>query len=241
MNSSQEDSKTLLSLSPDSFEAWINERPKWLQSAAAMLIDVKRIPNYDEVVHLSSLCIEEALGEKNGFSKIIPGALAQAATRPSLHLNKISDVSGINAIRTGASLSFGSSNLAVIYGANGTGKTGFSRLLKQACGARAKDDLLGNVFSNETLPASAQIEILTDGKLQIISWALADGVSPSLRHVHVFDTKTAQMYMGKNEATYEPSRMRFISSLISICDSVSDYLEQQKNCWYQSFLMSLPY
>jgi len=229
MNSSQENSKTLLPLSPDGFEAWINERPRWLQSAAAMLIDIKRIPNHDEIVQLSDLCIKEVSGEKNGFSKIIPGALAQASIRPSLHISKIADVSGINAIRKGASLAFGSTNLAVIYGANGTGKTGFSRLLKQACGAKAKDDLLGNVFSNEVLPATAQIEILIDDKLQKISWTLANGASSSLRHVHVFDTKTAQMYMGKNEATYEPSRMRFVSSLISICDLVSVYLGQQKN------------
>ena len=37
------------------------------------------------------------------------------------------------------------------------------------------------------------------------------------------------MYMGKNEATYEPSRMRFNSSLIAICDRVSTYLNKEKN------------
>ena len=113
---------------PDDFEAWINERPKWLQSAARLLIDSKRMPNDDEVVELARLCFKEASGEKEGFSKIIPGALAQAAQRPELRINNISDVSGVNAIKAGASLAFGNTNLAVIYGANGTGKTSFSRI-----------------------------------------------------------------------------------------------------------------
>lgn len=213
---------------PDDFEAWINERPKWLQSAARLLIDSKRMPNDDEVVELARLCFKEASGEKEGFSKIIPGALAQAAQRPELRINNISDVSGVNAIKAGASLAFGNTNLAVIYGANGTGKTSFSRILKQACGSRAKDELLGNVFSKEPPPASANIELSINGKAQSVPWILSGGALAHLRHVHVFDTKTAQMYMGKNEATYEPSRMRFNSSLIAICDRVSTFLKQEK-------------
>jgi len=225
MNSIQEDHQ---SQEPDGFEAWINERPKWLQSAARLLIDSKRKPNDDEIADLARLCFKEASGVKEGFSKIIPGALAQAAQRPELRINKISGVSGVNAIKAGASLAFGNTNLAVIYGANGSGKTSFSRILKQACGSRAKDELLGNVFSKEPPPAAADIELSVNGKAQSDHWTLSGGALAHLRHVHVFDTKTAQMYMGKNEATYEPSRMRFNSSLIAICDRVSTFLKQEK-------------
>lgn len=225
MNNIQEDHH---SQEPDSFETWINERPKWLQSAARLLIDSKRMPNNAEITELARLCFKEASGAKEGFSKIVPGALAQAAQRPELRINKISGISGVNAIKADASLAFGNTNLAVIYGANGSGKTSFSRILKQVCGSRAKDELLGNVFSNESPPASADIELSISGKAQSVAWTLSGGALAHLRHVHVFDTKTAQMYMGKNEATYEPSRMRFNSSLIAICDRVSTFLKQEK-------------
>lgn len=225
MNSIQESHH---SQEPDDFEAWIDERPKWLQTAARLLIDTKRMPNDDEILELARLCFKEASGAKEGFSKITPGALAQAAQRPELRINSISGVSGVNAIKAGASLAFGNTNLAVIYGANGSGKTSFSRILKQACGSRAKDELLGNVFSTESPPAAADIELSISGKAQSVPWTLSGGALGHLRHVHVFDTKTAQMYMGKNEATYEPSRMRFNSSLIAICDRVSTFLKQEK-------------
>ncbi|WP_198515308.1 ATP-binding protein [Marinomonas sp. ef1] len=234
MNNIQEDH---YSQEPDSFETWINERPKWLQSAARLLIDSKRMPNDAEITELARLCFKEALGAKEGFSKIVPGALAQAAQRPELRINKISGVSGVNAIKADASLAFGNTNLAVIYGANGSGKTSFSRILKQVCGSRAKDELLGNVFSNESPPAAADIELSISGKAQSVAWTLSGGALAHLRHVHVFDTKTAQMYMGKNEATYEPSRMRFNSSLITICDRVSTFLKQEKKCSCRSSLV----
>jgi len=225
MNNIQEDHHLQ---QPDSFENWINERPKWLQSAARLLIDLKRKPNETELVELARLCFKDASGVNEGFSKIVPGALAQAAQRPALRINKISGVLGVNSITADASLTFGNTNLAVIYGANGSGKTSFSRILKQACGSRAKDELLGNVFSNKSPPAAADIELIISGKAQSVPWTLSGGVLADLRHVHVFDTKTAQMYMGENEATYEPSRMRFISSLITICDRVSTLLKGEK-------------
>lgn len=229
MNTIQENIESYQLQVPDAFELWINERPKWLQSAAHTLISNKRIPNDAEISDLANLCIREASGENNGFSTIVPGALAHAALRPPLRINKVCDVSGVNAIQTGASLTFGNTNLAVVYGANGTGKTGFSRLLKQACGSRAKDELLGDVFANDITPATAKIEISINGTPHSIPWTLNNGALLSLRHIHIFDTKTAQMYMRQNEATYEPSRMRFISSLITICDRVSAYLNNQKS------------
>lgn len=220
---------------PDSFETWINERPKWLQSAACLLIDSKRMPSDDEITELANLCIKEASGVKEGYSKIASGALAQAAQRPELRINNILGVSGVNALKNGAYLSFGNTNLAVVYGANGSGKTGFSRLLKQACGSRAKDELLGNVFSNESSPATADIELSVNGKTHTVTWTLNEGALPPLRHIHVFDTNAALMYMGENEATYEPSRMRFNSSLIAICDRVSVYLNQEKKTLTSKF------
>jgi len=61
MNNIQEDHH---SQEPDSFETWINERPKWLQSAARLLIDSKRTPNDAEITELARLCFKEASGAK---------------------------------------------------------------------------------------------------------------------------------------------------------------------------------
>ena len=47
----------------DDFETWLNARPKWLQTAARMIIDSKRQLNPDEVRTLARLCKREANDE----------------------------------------------------------------------------------------------------------------------------------------------------------------------------------
>ncbi|MBD8617141.1 hypothetical protein IFT69_25880 [Pseudomonas putida] len=213
----------------DDFETWLNGRPKWLQTAARMLIDAKRQLNEDEVKELSRLCKVEAKGEADtGFLSVTPGTLSQVANRPMLRIEEILDVHGLNAIKPGANLPFGKSNLSVIYGQNGTGKSGFARLLKQICGSRSKDDIHGNVFDPAPTPCRAQFKVSIDGKPVDVHWDIPSGPHKALRHAQVFDSKAAQQYMGRTEACYEPSRMKFVSALIATADAVSAELAREK-------------
>ncbi len=136
---------------------------------------------------------------------------------------------GVNKIKDRAKLKFGTSNLTVVYGANGSGKTGFSRVLKQACGSKAKENIHPNVFDKTSPACEAKISITLDNKQIDLDWTQIGGSLPLLGNVHVFDTKTASNYVAfQNEAQYEPSRMRFISALIKICGKVSEQLSAQK-------------
>ena len=216
---------------PDSFELWLSGRHKWLQTAAQRLIESKAPPTEQELDALTTLCLGEATGEKSlSFSAVVPGSLSQAAMRPELRIRDLSEVRGVNRIKDRAALSFGSGNLTLVYGTNGSGKTGFSRLLKQICGSRARENIHPNVFDKATQACEAKISIAVDGALHEIEWKLNGGPLPPLRDVHVFDSKTASNYVvGQNEARYEPSRMRFITALIRTCDSVSERLTKQRN------------
>lgn len=223
---------TMIEVTPaaaDDFEKWLSTRPKWLQTAARMLIDSRRQLNQDEVKELTKLCKLEANGETDtGFLAITPGTLSQAANKPLLRIEEILDVHGLNAIKAGASLPFGKSNLSVIYGQNGTGKSGFARLLKQICGSRSKDDIHGNVFDPAPPPCRAQFKVSIDGKPADVHWDVPSGPHKALRHAQVFDSKAAQQYMARTEACYEPSRMKFVSALITIADAVSAELTREK-------------
>ena len=122
---------------PDLFEIWLASRPKWLQTAARNLLDNQRMPDEKEVSILAKLCADEANGIAGlAFASIQPGSLSTSAPRPALRIAGLLDVQGVSAIKSGTALSFGSANITVVYGPNGSGKTGFSRLLKQACGSK---------------------------------------------------------------------------------------------------------
>ncbi|ACC76518.1 AAA family ATPase [Paraburkholderia caribensis] len=230
---------TQIALHP--FEQWLTERHKWLQTAAARMIKARALPDAAAINNLADLCILEASKQKSDqFEVVATGALAQPTGQASLRLRKISEITGVNAIKHGATLDFGTAGLFVIYGSNGSGKSGYSRLIKQICGSRAKEELLGNVFSKERPEPSARIHLAVGEGEKEGTWKLSDGPVSQLRHVHVFDSTVATLYFGaKNEATYEPSRMRFVSSLIKICDMVSGELTDRKNK-LQSKLPRLP-
>ncbi|MCC7641971.1 MULTISPECIES: AAA family ATPase [unclassified Janthinobacterium] len=214
----------------DEFETWLGERPKWLQTAARQIIDHKRHLNPEEIAALAQLCQSEATGEKDAiFFTVEPGTLAHAAVRSPLRICGITEVQGVSAIKNGAEIDFGPHNLAVIYGPNGSGKTAFSRLIKQACGSKAKDEIYPNIYEEATPPSSARLRISLADVVTEINWTLAAGPVSPLRSMHVFDSRTASMYINeKNEATYEPSQMRFISSLIKVCDGVAECLNVGK-------------
>ncbi|MEZ1319775.1 hypothetical protein QIW46_00300 [Pseudomonas fluorescens] len=213
----------------DDFESWLNGRPKWLQTAARMMIDAKRLLSEGEIKELSRLCQLEAKGQPDpGFLSIIPGTLSQAATRPPVRIDEILDVHGLNAIKAGANLPFGSSNLAVIYGQNGTGKSGFARLLKQVCGSRSKDEIRSNVFDPNPTECRAHFKVSVDGNSVDVHWDIPSGPHKALRQAQVFDSKAAQQYMGRTEACYEPSRMKFVSALITTADAVNAELTREK-------------
>lgn len=214
----------------DEFEKWLDERPKWLQTAAARLVAQQRKPTAAEISSLATLCIAEAAGAAGTvFERMPSGAFGSVAAGSTMKLSKISQVVGVNAIKAGAGLDFEGSNHVIVYGMNGAGKSGYSRLLKNVCGARGIPDLHPDVFSDGASAPSADVTAIIDGEEVTFPWKAADGPVPRLRNVQVFDSLTAHTYIqSKSEATYEPRRMRFLSALIAVVDEVAAELGRRK-------------
>lgn len=61
-----------------------------------------------------------------------------------LLLSKIEDVEGVNALVEKQLIEFGP-NLTVLYGGNGSGKSGYVRLLKKAFYSKAPEEILPNI------------------------------------------------------------------------------------------------
>lgn len=214
----------------DGFEIWLSDRPKWLQTAAARLIEERKHPDQDGIRALADLCHAEANGTTGVvFLPVPPGFFDGAVVGSPFKLVGIDKVVGVNALKDNASLDFDHSDISVVFGMNGAGKSGFARLLKHACGARHKSDLLPNVFKAERVLPACEITVSTGTGTFSYPWESGSESVRALRTVSVFDSLAAESYVdSNNEASYEPRRMRFISSLIRICDAVSDELAARK-------------
>ena len=64
-------------------------------------------------------------------------------------LQSISDVRNVNALDPGMTIEFGS-GLTILYGENGTGKTGYSRILKCLANSRSVEEILPNMHQPST-------------------------------------------------------------------------------------------
>lgn len=218
-------------MSKTSFEDWLAERPRWMQTAAARLLGSQRPPEDKDINILADLCLAEASKNPATAFEVVPaGAFSAAVALLNVRLSKIEKVNGVNAIRQDATLDLGNKDFAIVYGPNGAGKSGFARLVKNACGARTRTDLLPNVFLAKHIPPSAEFVVVQNGATESVEWTAAVGPAAKLRHIHVFDSAVAASYVNdKNVASYEPRRMRFISRLIDISERVAAELLRRKN------------
>ncbi|MGD0652591.1 MAG: hypothetical protein ABSA97_15865 [Verrucomicrobiia bacterium] len=183
-------------------EAWFQERPKWLQDATRRLIQNGTLAEQD-LTDLLAICTAEADGQAAQFSGLPAGALGVQDTTIPLRLESISDVQGINALCPDKPLTFGNTPLCIVYGQNGTGKSGYVRLLKHACGARNPGELLANIFKTGAQPQVAKLTYTENSENRTSIWA--DQPVAGLRGVDIYDTACGLVYVDQEkEVAFEP-------------------------------------
>lgn len=206
---------------------WFKNRPKWLQKAARILIQKSTLAD-SEINELVDLCKEEIDNQSDSNKIDLPLDALENNAFQTLRLCAISDIQGINALAPKKSLELGSGNLSIIYGQNGTGKSGYVRILKHACGARNPGLLLPNVWSETPQRQGCLISYEKDGIKQQFLWDATSGVIEDLRNVDIFDTSCGQVYVNiENEVSYEPPILSFFTDLIRLCETVSLRLDDE--------------
>jgi len=212
----------------DTFDQWMAARDTWLQTAAANLLEHGK-PNANTVAELANFCIMEEQKKAFTTKQVPPGAFSTSQTGKVIRLLGVRDLQGINALDPAAKLDFGDADITIIYGPNGCGKSGFSRLLKFATGSRKNAPILRDIDSKAEVVQKATFEISEDGNSSVQTWAAASGPLAKLKQVHVYDSAVAKSYLvDKEEATYEPRRLRFLSALSDVCDQVRDELRERE-------------
>ncbi|MDP2653904.1 MAG: hypothetical protein Q8Q08_07730 [Candidatus Omnitrophota bacterium] len=206
-------------------EKWFQDRPKWLQDAARRILQngILTDADFDE---LYAICTDEAAQKAVKFTGLPTGSLIiQDSTKP-LHLEAINEVHGINALILSRPLEFGKTPLCIVYGLNGSGKSGYVRLLKHACGVRHPGEILGDVFKTAPAPQSAQLTVDDSGQVKILKWAGAP--LRELRGVEIYDTACSHIYVNEErEVSYEPGILRFFTGLTDACTVLSKRIQGQ--------------
>ena len=213
----------------DDLLAWSETRPRWQQEALRRLIAAGHLTPVD-ITALADYAVSESNGEQITIEPIDAQTLPTA--RPdgaAVNLTAIAELTNVNAIANGSRLPFAENGMTLIYGANGSGKSGYVRILRKIVRARAPDVAIHpNVFVAGGPSPSASISYTVAGEERTFPWHLGARAPDDLSAVVVYDRDCATVYVsGENEVAYRPFGLDLLDRLAAAVDSVRADLEQR--------------
>jgi len=123
-------------------------------------------------------------------------------TQKQIELDSLSAISGVNRLAKNQIVNF-AKNITVIYGENGTGKTGYSRVLRTLGFSYDTDKtILRNIYA-ATEPQSATLNFKSNGTPQTFIWNGANTDS-ELQNISVFNSSCVQFSIGDRSLIVSP-------------------------------------
>lgn len=205
--------------------SWLNLRPDWLRALAAQLLSEGEVDEAFAESLASDLVAKRELPKQVILTaKDLP---TSASTGARVELIRIGDLVNVNALAEGGALAFGTSGLTVIYGDNGSGKSGFARLVKDAVGARHHQQILPNAFNAAaSKEQSAIITYRVNGEDRTLTWP--DGLDADLKQVHFYDEACGDHYLiNDTELSYRPSALNLLDQLIEAADLLRGAIDRE--------------
>lgn len=209
---------------------WCSTRPDWQQEALQRLVLKEELDDND-IQELANICkSRHGLGEKLDHTPLSVDQATKAALSSSerITLKKVTHIKGVNALQENQVITFGE-QLTVVYGENATGKSGYTRILKNACRARGNEKILGDVLK-DLPPETARAEIeFSDGRKTYSCDFNDDKTSDMLQNVSVFDTHCASVYISdRTDVPFRPYGLDLFDKLSNTAQEVGKVLEREK-------------
>jgi len=120
-------------------------------------------------------------------------------------------------------------NLTAIFGRNGSGKSGYARVLGCAGFTRGDKEVLPNVTKqlDEDFQITAELLLDIDGKEKTISYQVGEPC-PEVSSFYVFDSTSVKVHMkGKNTFSFSPAGLSLLTELAEVTDEVRSRLRKK--------------
>ncbi len=157
---------------------------------------------------------------------------AELVPTETVTLVALRELENVNQIPSDHKLTFSESGITVIYGGNGSGKSGYVRVMKRACRARDQSEPIhpnANDPTAATKEPRAKFDVKVGGTSEEVEWS-RDGTSPNrLSTVSVFDSKCARSYItADQDLAYLPYGLDIVENLANqVLPKISEKLEAE--------------
>ena len=202
---------------------WLKTLKGW-QTELAYRILTKKIEEAD-IANIVTMVKSNASFENKDFPNFV-----NSRNEKQIKLLSIESVQNIESLAPRNSLKFDKDkNLTVIFGSNGSGKSGYTKIIKRISGKPRAKDLKPNVF-NPIPNGKCTIKYSIDDIEQEKEWIITENALSDLKTIDVFDTTTGNGYIDEaNTVTYTPICVKLFEALSHRYSVIQERLEQEKS------------
>ncbi|OGS91471.1 MAG: hypothetical protein A2Z95_09280 [Gallionellales bacterium GWA2_60_18] len=203
---------------------WSQTLPAWQQDAIARLYVRPALSAQDfEDLYALLKSLHGIPDPKVRTPTKLAAELVAAPQAPDrlVQLTAIKNLRNVNALAEGQRLPINQTGLSVIYGENGSGKSGYSRVFKKACRARDQREPIHPNAHKEPgtvgLPQAA-FEIVVDGVAMDVEWTSGKVAPEQLSSIAIFDSHCARAYVdNQGDFAYVPYGLDILEGLVGVC------------------------
>jgi len=205
---------------------WANSNDEWVRLLVSEVITTGRPVGGPTIEMAYQLFRHEKALDKRELPSV-PNLNVEALRDESaapLTLTRLSDVHGVNALTSGGVIE-PHEGLTILYGENGTGKTGYSRIFKALANSRTADTVLGNIDAETIEAQSATLEFKLGDDTQTLTWTGDRGVSPFTR-MSIFDSPAVRTHVDEDlDYVYTPASLALFNDVTTVIQAVTSRID----------------
>lgn len=207
--------------------SWANKRPRWMSAALISLANDSL--NDEELERIAGVAVAEFEGDDSQPYIELTDLLGSTSSTPTVRIRHIDQVQNVNRLAAKQSLVFDPDGISIVYGQNGSGKSGYTRILKQVGRVRGGAlPVLSDVYAEVVGTTSADIAWRTDSSDGVHAWSASSPSVSELEHVHVFDAHAASNAVrDASAAPFVPFPVRLVEGLGAAIVAVRDILTRK--------------
>lgn len=213
---------------------WTQGLPTWQSDAVSRLLakQVLTPQDHDDLYALLKLA-HGIRDPKNRQPKPLTADQIPAQVKVNTHIEllTIKNLRNVNAIAENQQLAVAPTGMTVIYGDNGSGKSGYSRVLKRACRARDQSEQIhpnANLLGAKPGNAQATFDIAIDGAMKEVVWQQGKEAPPELSSFAIFDARCAHAYLdNEDDFSYVPYGLDVFEALAKVCQQLKTTIEAE--------------
>jgi energy-coupling factor transporter ATP-binding protein EcfA2 len=202
--------------------------PYWAKFLAEKILSGNAVSNNDIDTSYSYLLEHLKLKRKTEKPEIeIDYNIENSGNYKSdLLLTKLEKVEGVNALAENQTIEF-SPNLTIIYGANGSGKSGYVRLFKNVFYSKAPETILPNIHINSE-HKSINAKFTFKSNNTDILFAFSEKGNAEFKQFAVFDGKGLFRQLAeKNEFEFRPAGLSFFADYTNAINRLEQKLNDE--------------